>query len=472
MWKRLLLSCVIFWVIFAAGLPARAQDETPEPIYVVQSGDTLWDIARRFGVSVDDLVQANNITDASLLKAGDQLTIPGLSGISGRLQTRPLAFGETLSSLSRTYALPEETLARLNRLTSPAELYVGLQLILPYDAVTEDPSVQPDTQRMEVSSGQTLLELAVLQGSEPWQIALANGVAQPAQVIPGDVLHIRAANVQPGEPAASALLPQIASAVVNPSILTQGKTFVVKLQAPQDLIIKGSFLDHPLNFFYQEGTWFALQGVHAMAEPGVYPIDLSFTPSGGEERSFSQNVRLDAGDYIFDPDLLVDPATIDPQVTQPENEQWNALAAPVTGQKLWQGTFISPVDRDFSDCWPSRFGNRRSYNDSGYLYFHTGLDFCGAVGNSIYAPAAGVVVFAGPLSVRGNATMIDHGWGVYTAYMHQSEILVAPGDRVEAGQLIGKVGNTGRVTGPHLHWEVWVGGNQVDPLEWLQSSFP
>jgi murein DD-endopeptidase MepM/ murein hydrolase activator NlpD len=81
-------------------------------------------------------------------------------------------------------------------------------------------------------------------------------------------------------------------------------------------------------------------------------------------------------------------------------------------------------------------------------------------------------VFAGPLTVRGNATYIDHGWGVYTGYAHQSEILVKPGDLVETGQTIGMVGATGRVTGPHLHWEIWVGGVPVQPLEWTERSMP
>jgi len=68
--------------------------------------------------------------------------------------------------------------------------------------------------------------------------------------------------------------------------------------------------------------------------------------------------------------------------------------------------------------------------------------------------------------------VIDHGWGVYTAYGHQSEILVQVGDQVQKGQLIGLVGETGRVSGPHLHWEVIVGGVQVDPLQWLAREFP
>ncbi|MCJ7717070.1 MAG: M23 family metallopeptidase, partial [Anaerolineales bacterium] len=66
----------------------------------------------------------------------------------------------------------------------------------------------------------------------------------------------------------------------------------------------------------------------------------------------------------------------------------------------------------------------------------------------------------------------NHGWGVYTLYAHQSEFLVQEGDRVNAGDLVGRVGSTGRSSGPHLHWEVWVGGIQVDPLDWLEGSYP
>ena len=69
-------------------------------------------------------------------------------------------------------------------------------------------------------------------------------------------------------------------------------------------------------------------------------------------------------------------------------------------------------------------------------------------------------------------TFIDHGWGVFTGYLHQSELLVSEGDWVEVGDEIGLVGYTGRVTGPHLHWEVWVGGVPVNPLEWTSTAFP
>ena len=188
----------------------------------------------------------------------------------------------------------------------------------------------------------------------------------------------------------------------------------------------------------------------------------------GTSFSFSQKIFIQDGGYPFDPPLVVNSETVDVENTQPEDFEWFATVAPVTPERMWGDVFVPPVPAPLKDCYPSLFGNRRSYNGSAYQFFHTGLDFCGSQGVEIYAPAPGIVVFSEPLIVRGNATVIDHGWGVYTAYAHQSEFLVSVGDRVDAGQLIGLVGATGRVTGPHLHWEVIVGGVQVDPLDWLE----
>ncbi len=105
--------------------------------------------------------------------------------------------------------------------------------------------------------------------------------------------------------------------------------------------------------------------------------------------------------------------------------------------------------------------------------FHTGVDYGVCAQNlNIYAPANGVVIFAGPWNVRGNATIIDHGQGVFSGIYHQSEILVNAGEQITQGSLIGQIGNTGRSTGPHLHWDLWVGGVQINPLDWLNNSFP
>ncbi|HRV96762.1 MAG TPA: M23 family metallopeptidase, partial [Anaerolineae bacterium] len=118
------------------------------------------------------------------------------------------------------------------------------------------------------------------------------------------------------------------------------------------------------------------------------------------------------------------------------------------------------------------FGTRRSYNDSSDLSFHAGTDFGGGVGEPLYAPAGGIVVLAEPLMVRGNAVLIDHGMGLFSGYWHQSEIVVTPGQHVEPGDLIGYEGDTGLVTGPHLHWEFRLNGIAVDPLQWTRESIP
>jgi murein DD-endopeptidase MepM/ murein hydrolase activator NlpD len=237
----------------------------------------------------------------------------------------------------------------------------------------------------------------------------------------------------------------------------------------------GSLVDHPLHFFPQEnGSLVALQGVHALTEPGLYPLRLDTTLTDGSVQSFEQMVLITSGNYMNETINGVEPETIDPAVTEPENEWLLSLVAPITSEKYWQGVFQLPVAED-SFCVGSKFGNRRSYNGGAMLSFHTGLDF-GVCSETrpfdIYAPADGMIVFTGLKTVRGNATIIDHGQGIYSGLFHQAEMYVSVGERVSSGQLVGKIGATGRVTGAHLHWEVWANGVQVNPTQWLNEIFP
>ncbi|RPI33737.1 MAG: LysM peptidoglycan-binding domain-containing protein [Chloroflexota bacterium] len=463
-WIKLALALVCILTLLPPS-PVVAQGEQPSgPVYVVQQGDTLWDIALRFGVSMDDLKRVNGISDPGLLNVGDRLVIPGIEGIDAFLVTRTIEYGETLVSLSRRYQVAPGLITRLNHITSPAELYAGANLVVP-----ESTSLDEAGARATLRAGQSLLELALVHGADPWTLASRNALSGTWTVAPGDVLRLPGQTVEgPG-----ALPEQIAEVEIDPLPLVQGKTTVIRVAAQGGLSLAGTLVDRELNFFPQEdGSYVALQGVHAMLPPGLYPLTLRGTLADGTPLGFSQQVYIASGGYIFEDVLSVDPATLDQAVTQPEDEQWRALSAPVTTEKLWSGVFQFTSPSVFFDCWPSTFGRRRSYNGSEYKYFHTGLDVCGGVGDDIYAPAAGEVVFAGALTVRGNATLINHGQGIYTGYFHQSEILVQVGDRVEPGQLLGRVGATGRVNGPHLHWEIWAGGVQVDPMDWLEREYP
>lgn len=451
--------------------PVQAQTSTPPagPVYIIQPGDSLSSIASRFGVSLTDLMAANSITDPNSISAGAQVIIPGLQGISGVLITELVGYGDTLRSLSRRNQVEESFLRKLNHITSPSELYAGVGLVLP-----QKENFTPLTRRIVLAKDESLLEAAVRENSDPWIISQANGLGGTWDGISGDVLYNPTGSAEAVEP--SGLPSSFVKVNVAPLPMTQGGTTEIIVQTQPGVTLGGTLVDKPLHFFAMEdGSFTALQGVYAMLDPGPYPLKLEASLPDGSKQSFEQMViiKTPITPYPNDPMLTVDPETIDPAITEPENQQVATIATPATTEKFWQGIFQLPVDPTY--CLKSGFGNRRAYNGGGYDNFHAGLDFgiCSPDHPfDIYAPAGGVVVFTGKLIVRGNATIIDHGWGLYTGYWHQEEILVNVGDHVKAGQLIGKIGQTGRVTGPHLHWEIWVNGIQVNPTDWLNNTYP
>jgi len=461
-WFNALLLFISLNILSPTGFVSAQGTSPSRPIYIVQEGDYLWEIASRFHVTQEELANANGILNANQISVGQQLIIPGMEGIQGILTTQSIPYGESLHSLSLRYHISSQTLKRLNHITSPNELYAGYSLIVP-----QNDSSTISGKRVALDAGQSLLELSILNQTDPWTLTVDNGSENSWSTVPGEVL--RSTGEEDAGP--GALPPTISS--VNITGLTQGETAEIQVTGDSDISINGSLFDHPLNFFPEvDKRYVALQGVHAMLEPGLYPMNFQVNLPGNYPYNFSQSVLVQAGDFAYDRSLPVDPATLDPETNRLENELWNSLSSNVSTEKLWVGNFSIPVDPVFAECYSSKFGNRRSYNGGEYLYFHTGLDFCGQIGDPIYAAASGVVVFAGSLIVRGNAIMIDHGLDIYTAYMHQSEILVSVGEHVEKGQLIGRVGNSGRVEGPHLHFEVIVGGVQTDPLTWLNREFP
>lgn len=129
---------------------------------------------------------------------------------------------------------------------------------------------------------------------------------------------------------------------------------------------------------------------------------------------------------------------------------------------MWTASFLKPR----TSVVTSEFGSGRSFNDK-VTSRHLGVDFRGAVGEQVRAANRGVVALVDRFFLAGNVVYIDHGGGVVTSYFHLSKTLVAPGDSVKRGQVIGVVGKTGRVTGPHLHWAARYGENTVNPLDLL-----
>jgi len=465
--KRVISVLLLLSLTIGVFSPASAQSDGP--IYIVQPGDSLSIIAARFNVSLEALMEANGITDPNLLSAGQQLIIPGLEGITGVLDTEVINFGDSYRSLIRRTQIPTGLFRRLNRIVSPSEFYVGASMIVPAQEGKENLNT-----RLSPGAGESLLELAVKHNTDIWTLANVNALNGTWDGLPGDTLY--AFGSGSGQ-TASGLPPAFISAEIRDLPIKQGGTGVVKVKTVSGVTLGGILVDHELRFFTMEdGTQVALQGVHALLDPGVYPIRIDAKLSDGSVQSYEQMVLIVSAFYD-DITLSVPSETLDPTVTEPENQEILSIVSTATPVKDWQGVFSIPVAEPF--CIKDWFGIRRTYLGQGTDLklngFHSGVDYgiCSETNPyDVYAPAPGTVVFTGPLTVRGNATIIDHGWGVFSGFWHQEESYVTAGQRVETGELIGKIGGTGRATGPHLHWELWVNGVQVDPLDWLDQAYP
>jgi murein DD-endopeptidase MepM/ murein hydrolase activator NlpD len=465
--KHKSVTLIVIFTLLLAAYPLQAQAQGDGPLYVVQSGDALSRIAEAFGTTVNAIMAENGITNPDLLVPGTTLVIPGFHGLSGYLTMGGgIPYGQNLESLSLLHGLSQEWLVRLNRWLNPERIYVGQPLILPQDG--EEAVELPTSRTFLPEAGESLLEIALLEDLNPWSVVRNSGQAPRMWVVPGNPLRIADAE-QPTD----ALPDPFRSIGVDPDVLVQGHTARVTLEIREPSLAGGQLGEWSLSFHELEPlSMVALQGVSAVAEPGVYDLEVSLRAEadGPVLYAYRQPVPLVQGNYGFDPVLDVPGVTVNQATIQAEQELWESVVNQVTEERYWQGTFSYPATR--TTVFPSVFGSRRNYNQLGYYNYHTGLDFYSLMGEAIPAAARGRVVFAQSMTIRGNTTVIDHGWGIFTAYMHQSQIRVEVGDFVEAGQMIGQVGNTGRVAGPHLHWEVLVGGVPVDPVEWVENEFP
>lgn len=313
------------------------------------------------------------------------------------------------------------------------------------------------------------LSLAVLLACRPTPTATPPATPSPTPTSTATPTSTPTPTATPTKtPTPTATPPPLTLAVeLESSQVSQGHTFVIQVRANRAVTVTGMLDDRPLRFVEEEGRYWALVGFAAWSEVGRHPMSLMATDPLG--RSMELTTAVEVAEVNFPVERIYLPpghlALLDPEVVRAENERLAPIFEGSTPKRLWDALFVRPTQGEVS----SHFGARRSYNGGPPRSHHGGVDFrLPPSGPAVMAANSGFVVLAEDLQVRGKAVIIDHGLGVYSGYYHLSEIAVQEGQWLDKGDFIGNMGQTGLATGPHLHWEMRVGGVNVDPLEWTE----
>lgn len=285
----------------------------------------------------------------------------------------------------------------------------------------------------------------------------------PAAAAAGPASHpARASQWRPACPAVT-----VRAVPVQPR---QGALFRLRVEgAPRGAVLHGSAAGEPLHFAQQGEAHVALAAAPIDAASPLRVV-IACATSGAAD-SVVATVPLARADYPLER-LSVAPRFSAPpdSALAARMRRESALAAAVSRQshetpQLWSAPFRRPRESRIT----STFGRGREFNGT-VTSRHMGTDYAGAVGAPVHAANRGIVRLVDSFFLGGNVIYIDHGAGLVTAYLHLSEQTVAVGDTVAQGDLIGRVGATGRVTGPHLHWIARYGGITVDPATVLRST--
>jgi len=248
----------------------------------------------------------------------------------------------------------------------------------------------------------------------------------------------------------------------------QGEVVVMGVEGEPTATLTGSWSGRKLLFWRDgEGRRFTLIGVDLHTTPGAYPLTLDARLASGESVGCSTDLTVRDGGFpvqrLTVENQYVELSAEDLARSRRETNQLLRIFRTTTETPLWEGEFQLPLEGAKAS---GSFGKRRILNDQPRSP-HSGEDFSAPAGTPVRAPQRGRVVLASDLFFTGNTLVMDHGLGLYTFYAHLSSMAVEVDAMVDAGELIGKVGATGRVTGPHLHWAARLNDTRVHPLDLL-----
>ena len=247
----------------------------------------------------------------------------------------------------------------------------------------------------------------------------------------------------------------------------------LQLDYPHEAGLQGvevTWADRRIPFVRADDNWFTLIGIDLDRDPGDYPARVSFSYADGRTRNQLETVEV-LGKRFPTTELTVAPGYVqlsaaNQERAASESQEIGAVYATLTPEAHWSEPFQVPIPGATDG---RNFGHRRVFNGEPRAP-HSGADLTATTGTEIHAANGGRVVLAKDFFFNGNAVFIDHGLGVYSMYLHLSQMLVEVGDFVERGEVVGLAGATGRVTGPHLHWGVRILDARVDPFSLVSLS--
>lgn len=253
--------------------------------------------------------------------------------------------------------------------------------------------------------------------------------------------------------------------------IPQGKMGLVHVYGSNIQEVRGTFIGASVSFYPTSvGSWVGFLAVDMEIQPGAQSLDISVLQTDNQtpiQLNQPINVVWGSFDYQDIPIPYNLESLLDPELNAYDFDTLARVYRRITPERLFTD-FMQPVPGPAI----SAFGGIRNYNNGTLRGRHTGSDYRAVTGTPIGAASEGRVIFAAHLPIHGNHIVVDHGWGILTGYSHMSEIFVVPGQLVRQGDTIGLVGATGRVQGPHLHFEVTVNGYWIDPVQFLDFQIP
>jgi murein DD-endopeptidase MepM/ murein hydrolase activator NlpD len=254
----------------------------------------------------------------------------------------------------------------------------------------------------------------------------------------------------------------------------QGQVLVIKVPGgEQPTEIRGTFLTRTIPFFPDPRpgppAYVGLLGIDLQDEPGTHELTVE-VQQGEQVRKLSFNVLVVKEKFRVEHlKLPKDQVDLDEKSLarwKAEQEQVRQALTEDSRLRLWRSDFVEPVNGKRTGIFGSvRIMNGQARNP------HNGEDIGAPLGTDVVVTNDGIVRLTVDHIFSGKGVFVDHGLGFYSMYFHMSEVLVKDGDLVRAGQIIGKVGATGRATGPHLHWGIKLNGARVNPYTLLDLPF-